>query len=454
MNLASVSDHRPQPRNCAPITTHPSVEICKIGTFMSRFPGRGRARGAQTPRNASGCALVRGLRTRPAVKSAPIWFALLLAAAAVGCGSDPNTRPTPGCASGTICTWAGTGDPAFYGDGLDRREAMLYWPMDLAFAPDGRAYVLDWQNHRVRRVNPDDTFETVLGTDDVGDGPDTGNERTSPGVAGTDCNLNHPTDVTFDQNGVVIVAAWHNHKIRRLDPASGMEDVVSGAGPGFTGDGMPALGALLNQPKSVVISKNTGVLYLADTRNFRIRSIGTDGVINTVVGSATAGFAGDGGPPLQAQLKFQMVSDNPEPGGGLAIDDQDRLYIVDTENQRIRRVDFAANIIETVAGNGTPGFSGDGGPATDASLAWPRDVALGPDGKLYIADTDNHRVRAVDLASGVIDTVVGDGNPRFWGDGGTPAQASLQRPWGITFDAAGNLYIADTFNNRIRKVMP
>jgi hypothetical protein len=376
---------------------------------------------------------------------------LLTAVAASGCGSDANSHP--GCAPGTICTWAGNGEAAFYGDGLDRHESMLYWPMDLAFAPDGRAYVLDWQNHRVRRVNLDDTFETVMGTDDVGDGPNTGDERTAPGVAGTDCNLNHPTDVTFDGNGIVIVAAWHNHKIRRLDPASGMEDVVSGAGPGFTGDGMAALGALLNQPKSVVIDK-AGAIYLADTRNFRVRRIGTDGVIDTVVGSATAGFGGDGGPPLAAQLQFQMVSDNPEPGGGLALDGQDRLYIVDTENQRIRRVDFAANVIETVAGNGTAGFSGDGGPATEASLAWPRDVALGPDGRLYIADTDNHRVRAVDLSTGVIDTVVGDGMARFGGDGGPPRAASLWRPWGITFDAAGNLYVADTFNNRIRKVMP
>jgi sugar lactone lactonase YvrE len=302
-------------------------------------------------------------------------------------------------------------------------------------------------------VNLDDTFETVMGTDDVGDGPNTGDERTAPGVAGTDCNLNHPTDVTFDSNGIVIVAAWHNHKIRRLDPATGMEDVVSGAGPGFKGDGMAALGALLNQPKSVVIDK-AGAIYLADTRNFRVRRIGTDGVIDTVVGSATAGFGGDGGPPLSAQLQFQMVSDNPEPGGGLALDAQDRLYIVDTENQRIRRVDFAANLIETVAGNGTAGFSGDGGPATEASLAWPRDVAFGPDGRLYIADTDNHRVRAVDLSTGVIDTVVGDGMARFGGDGGAPRAASLWRPWGITFDPAGNLFIADTFNNRIRKVMP
>ena len=144
-----------------------------------------------------------------------------------------------------------------------------------------------------------------------------------------------------------------------------------------------------------------------------MRRIDTDGVITTVVGGGQVGFAGDGGPPAAALLQFQMAIDNPEPGGGLALDAQDRLYIVDTENHRIRRVDFAADIIETVAGNGTPGFSGDGGPATEASLAWPRDVALGPDGRLYIADTDNHRVRAVDLATGVITTVAGNGVAGF-----------------------------------------
>jgi sugar lactone lactonase YvrE len=383
-----------------------------------------------------------------ALTSLPL--AALVAVGSIGCGSDPAVAEL--CGPGKICTWAGNGEPAFYGDGLDRREAMLYWPMDLAFAPDGRAYVLDWQNHRVRRVNADDKFETVLGTGDVGDGPDTGDERTTPGVAGTNCNLNHPTDLTFDNDGRVVVAAWHNHKIRRLDPTSGMEEVLSGAGPGFTGDGLPALGALLNQPKSVAVSRTTGAIYLADTKNFRVRRIDSDGVITTVVGSGTAGFSGDGGPPASAQLTFQMASDNPEPGGALAIDDQDRLYIADTENQRIRRVDFAANTIETIAGNGTAGFSGDGGPATDASLAWPRDIALAPNGVLFIADTDNHRIRAVDLGSGVITTVAGDGNAAFGGDGGPPAAASLHRPWGIALDVGGNLFIADTFNNRIRLV--
>jgi sugar lactone lactonase YvrE len=379
----------------------------------------------------------------------PVLLPLLLAASAAACG---DAAQAPDCRSGMICTWAGNGEPAFYGDGLDRLAAMLYWPTDLAFAPDGRAYVLDWQNHRLRRVNLDGTFETVFGTGDVGDGPDSGDERTPPGVAATACNLNHPTDVAFDRDGTVILAAWHNHKIRRLDPVTGMGTVVSGAGPGFTGDGMPALGALMNQPKAVVVSPTTGAIFVLDTRNHRIRRIGTDGVITTVAGGAMPGYAGDGGPPAAAQFAFQMANDNPEPGGGLAIDDQDRLYVVDTENHRVRRIDLAADVIETVAGNGTSGFAGDGGPATEASLAWPRDAAV-RDGRLYIADTDNHRVRVVDLSTGVITTAVGDGNPSFGGDGGPPTAASLKRPWGLGLDGGGNLYVADTMNNRIRMVM-
>ena len=249
----------------------------------------------------------------------------LATVAAIGCDDGtPPAPPPPACESGVICTWAGNGDPAFYGDGLDRHEAMLYWPTDLAFDPDGRAYILDWQNHRVRRVNLDDKFETVIGTGDVGDGPDTGDERTPPGVPGTDCTLNHPTDVAFAPDGTVLLVAWHNHKVRRLDPATGMVDVVAGKGPGFTGDGVPALGALFNQPKAVVFSQTTARRTSPTRATSASAVINTDGIIETVVGGAMAGFAGDGGPPLSALLAFQKPNDNPEPGGGLTIDAQER----------------------------------------------------------------------------------------------------------------------------------
>jgi DNA-binding beta-propeller fold protein YncE len=371
--------------------------------------------------------------------------------ALMGCGGDDGG----GCAKGTVCTWAGTGEQVRGLDHLDRRATAMYWPMDLEFAPDGRAYVLDWNNHLVRRVNADGKFEIVIGTDNVGDGPDDPDaERTPPGVPGTTVNLNHPTDVTFTADGTLILAAWHNHKIRQLDVATGMVDVTCGNGPGFAGDGGPAAMALMNQPKAVAVAAN-GDIFVVDTRNVRVRRIAAADpfTIETVAGSGTRGYGGDGGPPLEAQFAFQPVEDNPEPGGGLAIDGQGRLYVADTQNHRIRRIDLAANLITTVAGDGAPGFSGDGGLAVDAQLKYPRDVELGPDGRLYIADTENHRVRAVDMETGLIATVAGDGVDRFGGDGGDPLRASFNRPWGIAFDGAGNLYVADTLNNRVREIM-
>ena len=135
------------------------------------------------------------------------------------------------------------------------------------------------------------------------------------------------------------------------------------------------------------------------------------------------------------------------------MDGQGRLYIADTQNHRIRRVDFSANIIETIAGNGSPEFSGDGGPALEAGLRYPQDIEFSPDGRLFIADTDNHRIRVMDLTTGIIDTVAGTGVATYAGDGSPARAAALRRPWGIGFDAAGDLYIADTYNNRIRRVV-
>jgi DNA-binding beta-propeller fold protein YncE len=383
------------------------------------------------------------------------WAVVLGTAGLAACGGSAAPA-TCSNVPGSICSWAGTGEPAFNADVVDRRLSALYWPMDLEFAPDGRAYLLDWQNHRVRRVDADDTLETVIGTDEVGDGPTEGSagELTDPGVPGTTVNLNHPTDIAFDADGTLILAAWHNHKIRRYDVATGLVEIACGGNPGFAGDTFDARTALLNQPKGVAVSRLDGALYLVDTRNTRVRRIDkVTNVIDTVAGGATRGYAGDGGPPLEAQFAFQKVLDNPEPGGAIAIDDADRIYVADTENQRIRRIDLAANLIETVAGNGQIGDGGDGGPALDAALNYPRDIELGAGGKLYIADTENHRVRVVDLASGIITDLVGDGTAGFAGDGGPATAARLHRPFGIALDGAGGLYIADTFNNRIRRVV-
>jgi len=370
----------------------------------------------------------------------------------VGCGSEQNAEPRCEPSPGHICTFIGTGHAGFDGDGQPLRKSELYWPIDMTFASNGDAYVLDWNNHRVRRVNEDDTLETVIGTSAVGDGPPGMADLVQPGVDGTTIDLNHPTQLLELPGGALMLVAWHNHKLRHYDPETGLVYVTCGRGAGFVGDdGEPITEATrLNQPAGGVVASD-GTIYLLDQRNQRVRKIGADDTIDTVVGTGEMGFSGDGGPPLQAQLNLPMGS-NPPPAGTLTLDADGRLYISDTLNHRIRRVDFTADVIETVAGNGMAAFSGDGGPATEASLNNPRDLEIGPDRRLYIADEWNHRVRVVDLATATIDTVVGTGEQGFAGDGGPANQAMLDRPTGVAFDLAGDLYVADSHNNRIRLI--
>lgn len=372
--------------------------------------------------------------------------------------AGPLVRNTPPCAGpGTICTLAGNGEAAFTGEGEPALATSLYWPTDLEVAPDGRAYIIDWQNHRVRRLDTDGKLRTVLGTDAIGDGPSpgAGSETVAPGVLGTSINLNHPTDIQFSADGATLyLSAWHNHKIRKMDMATGMALVACGKGPGFAGDGMPESAALFSMPKSMALAPS-GDLYVVDTRNLRVRRIvAATSTVETVAGSGMRGATGDGGDPLAATFSFQKDGDNPEPGGAIAVDAQGRLYVADTQNHRVRRIDLAAKTIETVAGDGTPGSGGDGGPATAAQLAFPQDVELGPDGRLFIADTENQVVRAVDLTTGTIDRVAGTtGQKGDDGDGGPARSAKLFRPFGIAVDATGDLYIADTLNNLVRKVV-
>jgi sugar lactone lactonase YvrE len=388
----------------------------------------------------------------------PLVPALALASLALAaCGTSSNAPPPPTCSGpGTICPFAGNGDAAFTGEAEPVLETSLYWPIDLEFAPDGRAYILDWQNHRVRRVDADGRLRTVFGTDGIGDGPPPGggDETRPPGVLATTINLNHPTDLQFSPDGAtMMLAAWHNHKVRKMDVATNLEEIVCGAGPGFTGDGASDATALLNRPKSIALAPS-GDLYILDAGNLRIRRIAaSSGEIDTVAGSGVRGSGGDGGPPLAAQFSFQMDGDNPEPGGSIALDAQGRLYVADTENDRVRRIDFQRGLVETVAGTGTHGASGDGGPATAAQLYHPRDIELSPDGRLFIADTENHKVRAVDPTTGIITTVAGTGEIGASGDGGDARQATFHRPFGIAFDAGGDLYVADTLNSVVRKVV-
>ena len=382
---------------------------------------------------------MRSLRTagsRLALGCVALLTALLLA-----CG---GSEPACGGEGSVSCVWAGTGALGFNGDGLTLLESRLYWPIDISFTPDGSAWVLDWNNHLVRQAL-DGRFHTAIG-DFLGDGPPDQSDLTSPGAPGDTVRLNHPTDIVFGPDGLIYLAAWHNHKIRTLDADTGLVRVLGGRGAGFSGDGGPVADALFNQPNAIAFASD-GALYVQDQRNQRIRRIdpGPDHIITTVAGNGTPGYAGDGGSPAQAQFSFE-TGPNPNPSGGLAIGPDGALYVADALNYRIRRIDLALDNIETIAGTGTQGFAGDGGPALQAQLGPVNDLEFGPDGRLYLADTENNCIRAVNLETGLIE-MVWDGS----GEGGSLKGDArlLNRPFGIAFDAAGRLYIADTYNGRI-----
>jgi hypothetical protein len=384
----------------------------------------------------------------------PFLLALALAlAGAAACGDEPRRCDEPGRA----CTWAGVpGVFGFNGDGRHRLDTELYWTMDLSFDEGGTAWLIDWNNHLIRRVHADGTVTTAVGwTDPIfpGDGLSGGAERTAEGAPGGDVQLNHPTDLARTADGKLLVMAWHNHKLRELDPATGRVRIIAGAGAGYAGDGATAQTALFRQPKALELD-GAGGAYILDQGNFRIRKLDlATGALSLVAGNGLPGGDGDGdgGPALAARLNFEAGS-NPEPSGGLALAGG-KLYVADTLSSRIRAIDLATGVIETVAGTGVPGYAGDDGPALAAQLAYPRDLEIGPEGDLYIADTDNSVVRAVDLRTGTIRTVAGTGELGLDPDDDRPAlEMKLARPFGIEFDPAGNLYVCDTINSRIVKV--
>lgn len=361
---------------------------------------------------------------------------------------EPDAELCDESVVGNVCTYAGTPQAGMNGDQLDRRESWLYFPIDIEFSEFGKPILHDWNNHRLRVVEDDDTLSTAMGTAFVGDGPPDLSDRAAPGAPGTTVNLNHPTDGVYLPDGTYLDASWHTHKLRKYDPKTGLVYVFSGDTPGYAGDD-GAAAPLYNQPKGVVYDEATESIFILDMRNERIRSLYADGSIATIAGNGTKGYAGDDGPALDAMFAFPSGA-NPRPGGAISLEG-DSLYVADTENHRIRCVNLADGTVRSVAGTGTAGFSGDGGLATEAMLSYPMDIEV-EDGILWIADTDNQRIRAVDLETGLITTVAGNGEIGDDGDGGPATDAQFFTPMGVELDLDGNLYIADSFNHRIRRV--
>jgi RHS repeat-associated protein len=337
-------------------------------------------------------------------------------------------------ANSAITTAVGNGIPGFNGDGGPATQASLDYPVCAAFGGDGSLYICD--SHRIRRVDPNGIITTVAGTGTNGFSGDGG-----PAVQ---AKLYYPEDIAVGADGSLYISDTHNHRVRRVG-LDGIISTVAGNGIyGFNGDGAPAAQASLNSPGGIAFGTD-GSLYISDQGNQRVRRVGPDGIITTVAGKGgTNGFSGDGGPATQA--KFYGPDD-------VAIGADGSLYINDQFNNRIRRVS-PDGIITTVAGNGSYGVTGDGGPATQAALNYPEGIAVGADGSLYIVSMhNNHRVRRVG-PDGLINRVAGIGANGFGfsGDGGPATQAMLSYPEGVAVGPDGSLYISDRNNQRIRRV--
>src|SRR5207302_624534 len=301
----------------------------------------------------------------------------------------------------------------------------------------GNLFIADAGNERIRRVDATTgIITTVAGNGTAGFSGD--------GGPATSAELSGPTGIALDSRGNVFIADSGNARIRRVDAATRIITTVAGNGGfRFSGDGGPATAAGLGFPQGVAVDAG-GNLFIADTVNPRIRHVdAATRIITTAAGNGPATFRGDGGPATSAEL-FTPV--------GIAVDSSGNLFIAEGNNNRIRRVDAATGIITTVAGNGILGFSGDGGPATSAELFLPSGLAVDRVGNLFIADTHNHRIRRVNAATRLITTVAGNGTAGFSGDGGPATAAELALPQAVAVDAAGNLFIADTLNERIRRV--
>jgi sugar lactone lactonase YvrE len=279
-------------------------------------------------------------------------------------------------------------------------------------------------------------ISTVVGTGLYG--------YTGDGGQAASATLKSAEIVVLDASGNMYISGDASHTVRKVTVSTGIITTIAGNGTsGNTGDGGPATSAELSYPMGLAFDAS-GNLYIADFYNMNIRKVdATTGIIATVAGNGTTGFSGDGGPATAAEFYYPF---------GIATDSDDNIYISDLKNSRIRKVTASTGIITTIAGNGTARFSGDGGPATSAEINFPQIIVLDNSNNIYIADQENNRVRLIDASTGIITTIAGNGTGGFSGDGGPATAAELNFPTGLAFDKAGNLYIGDQNNKRVRKI--
>jgi DNA-binding beta-propeller fold protein YncE len=344
---------------------------------------------------------------------------------------------TPARAEAQVSTVAGTGAPGFSGDGGPPSKAQLNNPFGVARGPDDALYICEVGNHRVRRIDQDGTITTVAGTGKAG--------YTGDGGPPTAAALNEPYEVRFDRAGDMYFVEMRNHVVRKVSRRSGVISTVAGTGTaGFGGDGAPATAAQLNQPHAIQFDSGGQFLYVCDIGNHRLRRIDLEsGLIVTFAGDGTKRPTPDG-----AKVGPTLPLNGPR---AVDFDAAGNLWLALREGNAVYRIDMKAGTIHHAAGTGKQGFTGNGGPERDATLSGPKGIAVGPDGNVYLADTESHSVRMIDVKRGTLELVAGTGQK---GDGpdGEALQCRFARPHGIFVDRDGTIFIGDSENHRVRTV--
>lgn len=342
-------------------------------------------------------------------------------------------------ASWTITTAVGAGRPGFGGDGGPAREALLNGPFDIGFDAEGNLYFSDTFNHCIRRVDrASGTISTIAGCGEPGYAGDGG-----PAPA---ARLNEPYGIAVDRAGNIYIADRHNHCVRKLDAYSGTIATFAGNGAaGFGGDGGPAARAGMVEPNGLALDPDQRRLYIADVADHRVRIVDlASGVIATFAGTGAGEHSGDGGPAKAAGIfgarAVKVAADG-------------TVYILERQGSTLRAVEPGSGLIRLVAGSpGVRAYGGDGGPALAATFNAPKEMALDAAGDILVVDTENHAIRAIDLASGSVATIAGSGRQGGDGDGGPATAAALDRPHGAAIGPDGAIYVGDTNNHRIRKL--
>jgi streptogramin lyase len=337
----------------------------------------------------------------------------------------------------TISTFAGTGMPGNAGDGGPAALAQLRDPFDVALDRAGNLYFSDTSNHSIRRIDVrTGVISTIAGSGRKGFSGD--------GGPATQATMNEPYGLALDTDGHLFIVDRLNARVRLVDGKSGIIRTVAGTGqPGYSGDGGPGDKAQLREPNGVALD-GKGQLYITDVADQRVRVVALDtGIITTFCGTGRKEQTGDGGPYQQASLLGpRAVAVGPDGG----------VYICEREGNSIRRVNRTTGMIERYAGTGTRGYTGDGGPAVRATFNGPKEIKIDAADNVWVVDTENHAIRRIDARTGVVTTVAGTGRAGGTGDGGPALQGMLNRPHGVAVAPDGTIYIGDTLNHRIRKV--